>query len=117
MKKIVKRTIALILSIVMVASMLTLGVSAADTSGGFTDIADCSHAHAIEALAEVGILRGVGNGRFDPNGEVNRAMAVTVLGRMAGVKEDELYSADFADVDNDSWYTMPVSKPPCAPVM
>jgi len=102
MKKSVKRTIALFLSITMVVSMLMFGTSAAEPSGGFTDIAGNPHAQAIEALAEAGLVSGFGNGIYGPDIPTSRAMAVTVLAHMAGVSGK--VSDAFSDVSPDSWY-------------
>ena len=102
MKKSAKKCLALVLAVVMLMSLLAVGASAANTSDTFTDIAGSSHAKAIQELAKAGIMKGVSNTRFDPDGIVTRAMAVTVLGRMA--KAEQKTSNTFNDVDNSSWY-------------
>ena len=103
MKKFTKRTLALILSVMMVVSMLTLGASAADVGAGFTDIADSPYVEAIEALARLGIVNGVGGGSYAPNSTISRAMAVTILGRMAKVTPKD--TDRFSDVVNGTWYS------------
>ena len=54
-------------------------------------------------VREHGIFQGVGGMRFAPYGELTRAMAVTVLYRMAGQPESA-YHAAFTDVAPDAWY-------------
>lgn len=103
MRKLKKQMIAVVLSAAMTMVLLTGGALAADeTSNTFTDIAGSPYAEAIEALTEAGVMTGVGGGRFAPDMEVSRAMAVTVLGRMAQVEEET--TDQFTDVDNESWY-------------
>ncbi|MBR6311433.1 MAG: S-layer homology domain-containing protein [Oscillospiraceae bacterium] len=55
-------------------------------------------------MADRGYMNGVGNFRFAPNDDVTRAMFVTVLGRVAGIKPDSYKTSSFADVDMSSWY-------------
>ena len=43
---------------------------------------------AVAYVAEAGLMTGVGNGKFNPNGSVTRAMVWTVLARMAGEDTD-----------------------------
>lgn len=94
----------MVLSIMMAVGTLTIGVSAAAAGTGFTDVElDSAYAEAVEALAEAGIMNGVGDDKFAPDQEVTRAMAITVLGRMAGVEQKD--TDKFSDVTNGSWYS------------
>ena len=103
MKKLAKRSVAFALAVVMAISLLTVGGSAATATVKFTDIAGNPYASAIEALAEAGIIEGVGGGKFAPGQAVTRAMAITVLGRMAEVQQKD--TDKFTDVVNGSWYS------------
>ena len=53
---------------------------------------------------EHGLMQGVGNNKFDPNGTTTRAMIVTILWRLEGspVVSDAM---NFEDVAADQWYT------------
>jgi len=65
---------------------------------------------AIEELAKSEIVNGVGNNRFDPSGNLTRAMFVTMLGRALNPDADAPPGEDrrFPDVNYDSWYGMHV---------
>lgn len=52
---------------------------------------------------ENGLMSGVGGGNFAPDGNVSRAMVVTMLHRLAGTPKPTT-NAGFADVSADSWY-------------
>ncbi len=64
---------------------------------------DAPYAPAVEAVSEAGILSGMGDRCFAPNGTVTRAQAITAIGRLAGTKQAE--TADFTDVAANSWYS------------
>lgn len=68
-----------------------------DTSGHWAE-------NAIRFAAAREILRGVGEGRFDPEGQMTRAMFVTILSRLDGILEGSLGNTGFADVRPGSWY-------------
>jgi len=51
-----------------------------------------------------GVMEGVGNNRFNPNGDTTRAMVVTMLWRMEG-SPAYAGASEFTDVDADTWYT------------
>ncbi len=54
---------------------------------------------------ENGLMNGVGNDKFDPEGSLTRAMLVTILYRNAGEPSVEGMENPFADVKADQWYT------------
>lgn len=69
---------------------------------------DCSQHWArtsIEAAASAGWVNGVSAGKFQPNGTLTRAAFVTMLGRMAGVKDTDYTTSVFRDVPDGEWYT------------
>lgn len=78
------------------------------SNGHFSDIpAKAWYAGAVNYAVEKKWMNGVGDGKFDPEGTMTRAMLVTVLWRdasspAAGVNR-------FTDVPNGSWYTPAVT--------
>ena len=95
-----KKMISLLLVLTALFS-LSLPALASD----YTDVGDDAwYAEAVEALREQGIMNGVGDGLFDPDGTFTRASLAAVLYRMAGspavTGEDE-----FSDTDAGNWYT------------
>ena len=65
------------------------------------------YADAVAYAVQNGLMNGVGNDRFDPEGSMTRAMLVTVLWRYEG--EPEAGSNSFRDVLHGQWYTDAVS--------
>ena len=101
MKKTAK-IVALSLALAMVLGLCPTALAA--TVSMFTDVDSAStYAEAIEALADAGIINGMGGGKFAPDQVTTRAMAITVLGRMAEVEQKD--TDKFSDVVNDSWYS------------
>lgn len=92
--------------ILALALTLVLSVPAFAAEGsGFTDIsADAWYAEAVDYVREAGLMNGVGGNRFDPDGNLTRAMLVTVLWRQA---EEPVvnYLLQFSDVPEGQWYT------------
>ncbi|MGE5578981.1 MAG: InlB B-repeat-containing protein [Bacillota bacterium] len=68
-----------------------------DTSGHWAE-------NAIRFAAAREILRGVGEGRFDPQGQITRAMFVTMLSRLDGILEGSGGNTGFTDVRPGSYY-------------
>lgn len=61
----------------------------------FTDVpADAWYAEAVNALAEGGLVQGVGDGKFDPNGEVTYGELATVLCRLYAFGEGKPTDGD-----------------------
>lgn len=71
----------------------------------FTDItAQWYEAEAIAAY-ELGLVDGVGHFLFNGEGTMSRAMALTVLYRLAAPVDEEIPTASYVDVVQDTWYT------------
>ena len=79
-----------------------------DWSNPFKDIAEGDWFYKnVKYVNENGLMNGVEEDVFDPNGDVTRAMFVTVLYRME--QEPKTGTATFADVDADSYYSSAVA--------
>ena len=74
----------------------------------FADVDESAYyAEAVRWAAANGIVSGVTETAFDPNGTCTRAQAVTLLARAQNAKTDG--AADFADVPADSYYASAVA--------
>ena len=73
----------------------------------FDDFSDCAapwYHTAVDFTVANGLMKGIGDGLFDPNGSMTRAMIVTVLYRWAG-SPNVAEPATFADVAQGIWYS------------
>ncbi len=59
---------------------------------------------AIDYADVRALMNGTGNAAFSPSSTLTRAMFVTILGRMAGVKEGDYPGSSFTDVPTGTWY-------------
>lgn len=73
----------------------------------FPDIHGLDEAQAILALAHRGILNGMGNGKFEPAGLLNRAQFCAMAVRALGLPAAKSYG--FTDIPAGQWYTDPVN--------
>ena len=70
----------------------------------FTDMEKTDGAYeAVRYLYENGIMQGTSATTFSPDSGLDRAMAVTLLGRLA--KADQKETDLFSDVENGTWYS------------
>ena len=70
----------------------------------FTDVAAAAwYADAVKYAYENGLMTGVSESEFAPNGTATRAQIVTILWRLAGSPVVN-YGMRYADVDEGAWY-------------
>ena len=75
----------------------------------FTDVAaDSWYNDAVGFVCQNGLMNGVGNNQFDPNGPITRAMMVRVLYNLAGSPSIESWNS-FSDVEKDQWYARAIA--------
>jgi hypothetical protein len=73
----------------------------------FTDAQPGAWYHdGVHWALDAGLMNGMGQDQFAPNGTATRAMVVTMLWRMEG--EPEAKAPAFTDVADGSWYQQPV---------
>ena len=102
-----KKLVSLLLALCLIIALGVSGFAASFPANGFSDVPRSAwYAEAVDFAKASGLMDGVGNNRFDPNGTVTRAMVVTVLYRLAGRQDVSGQSNPFRDVPNDSncWY-------------
>ena len=94
-----KKTISMILMLLMLV-MPACGEDESD----YADVpSDAWYAEAVTALREQGLMDGVGDNRFDPDGVFTRAQLATVLYRLAG-KPAVQGEDSFSDTQPGTWY-------------
>lgn len=72
-------------------------------AGPFSDVsADAPYAQAVAWCRETGLMNGVSDTAFDPDGALTRATAAAVLYRAAG--EPAAEGQGFTDTPADAWY-------------
>ena len=72
---------------------------------GYTDLDRTAWYHdGVHFCIEHGLMQGIGNNQFNPNGTTTRAMIVTILWRL---EEEPVvnYLMQFEDVPQDEWYS------------
>ena len=78
------------------------GSQKAAKAAGFSDLTQDWYKEAVAWAVEKGIIKGIGNNLFDPDGVCTRAMFVTMLWRLNGF-EKAAKAAVFTDLTQD-WY-------------
>ncbi|MBR5632478.1 MAG: S-layer homology domain-containing protein [Clostridia bacterium] len=101
-----KRIFRVILSLVLLLSC-TVNVGAVTK---YPDVPEGEwYTEAVYEMDRANIMKGIGNGMFDPHGKLTRAMAVTVLKNLfAGYSQyvnTDGYRNVFDDVPYGTWYT------------
>lgn len=74
----------------------------------FVDVPTSHWAYdAVQTVVDLGLFNGVSANKFDPSGEMTRAMLVTVLWRLEN-KPAAAFTGTFADVKSGQYYTTAV---------
>ncbi len=99
------RILALLLALSLTLSVLTVGACAETAEEAFTDVATGKWYYTyVDSMYQLGLMAGMGNGTFQPETTLTRAMFVTILGRLAGIDPEEYTASTFTDVVSGSWY-------------
>ena len=101
-----KRLWSLLLAMGMAFSV-AIPTAAAET--GYDDVDSAAwYADAVRYMTNAGLMNGVGDGKFDPDGTFTRAQLATVLYRMAG--SPAVTGTDsFSDTQDTAWYATAVT--------
>ena len=79
-------------------------VTPPDAVQSFADVADTAwYADAVRYVFESGLMTGVSDHTFDPDGTATRAQLVTILWRLAGSPVVN-YAMRYSDVTDAAWY-------------
>lgn len=96
-----KKVLALVLALVMSLSLVTIA-----NASDFSDDADIKYDEAVDVMVAAGIIDGVGNNSFDPNGTLTREQAAKLITYMLlGENSEKLgvESSSFKDVAATRW--------------
>jgi len=102
------KIVTLSIAIVMILALTGQGFA---TSIPFTDLTNVPEKDQILGLQERGIINGVGNGLFDPDGSITAAQSIQLFVNAFGLNIDNIRfikepkATDyFAKANNDGWY-------------
>lgn len=85
------------------STSVSTGETISGTAVSFTDLETVPWAYeAVTALANKGVLSGMGDGTFAPNEYVTRAQFCKMICTCFGIEADG--NAEFTDVSKESWY-------------
>ncbi|MDE7053590.1 MAG: S-layer homology domain-containing protein [Oscillospiraceae bacterium] len=91
--------------ILFLACLLSLGLAPNAFAADYADVpADHWAAESISRATELGLFKGVGDGRFGLGRPISRAAFATALVRLFGWKEIQPDSPSYTDADKDDWY-------------
>ncbi len=108
-----KKFISLLLTAIMLLSVFSTVVSAdeIDTGLPFTDVKeDAWYYEGIAFCYEYGVVSGMTETTFEPNGTLTRAQFVQILAMVDGVELEEYKNSEsgFDDVKPNHWFNAPV---------
>ena len=96
-----KKVLALVLALVMSLSLVTIA-NAVD----FSDAADIDYEEAVDVMSTIGVIDGIGNNKFDPDGTLTREQAAKLIAYMLMGTNAEKLGVDgtsFKDVAATRW--------------
>ena len=98
-----KKTLSVVLALVMIAAAVAAAIPAGAAKVLFSDVTEdmWSYDSILYAVKE-GYMQGVGGDRFDPSGLLTRGMVATVLWRREGSPAPTAPSG-FSDVPEGEW--------------
>ncbi|MGM9613230.1 MAG: S-layer homology domain-containing protein [Butyricicoccus sp.] len=101
-----KRILSLLLVVAMLCSLCSMTAFAAES--GYTDVnASDWYSEGVQYVSEKGLMSGVENQRFDPQGITTRGMIVAILWRLEG--KPAAGQAQFDDVSAEQYYAEAVA--------
>ncbi|NEU30374.1 cell wall-binding repeat-containing protein [bacterium LRH843] len=86
----------------LVATVAAPAIPSVNAAANFADTIPAWAADAVDYLVDKGAIEGKGNNIFDPNGNLTRAEAATILARTLDLEIKDDAKTDFADA-KDHW--------------
>ncbi|RDI40050.1 S-layer homology domain-containing protein [Falsibacillus pallidus] len=91
-------------SAAVVAASIAVQSAPGHASVGFSDLDGSFAKDAILKLAQAGILNGQGDGKFNPEGQMNRAQFAKILALALNLDIEKVpQSSTFSDIDSSDW--------------
>ena len=100
-----RRFVAVLLSLCLILAFIPVSAMAVE----FDDTQDHWAEEAIDRWSDVGVVTGVGNNEFDPEGDLSRAQAASVFSKLLNLT-DEADLSSFTDIPADAWYAGHIAK-------
>ena len=100
-----RRFVAVLLSLCLILAFIPVSAMAVE----FDDAQGHWAEAAIDRWSDVGVVSGVGNNDFDPEGEMNRAQAASVFSELLQLT-DEADISNFTDIPDNAWYAGHIAK-------
>lgn len=107
-----RRFVAVLLSLCLILAFIPVSAMAVE----FDDAQGHWAEAAIDRWSDAGVVSGVGNNDFDPEGEMNRAQAASVFSELLQIT-DEADISGFTDIPEDAWYAGHIAKCVAAGIM
>ncbi len=99
-----KKLTSAVLIAALASSSLVVAPHAAEAKT-FNDVPKSHWAYGvIDEVSNEGLMNGMGNGMFSPNGQLTRAQSTTILYNMAPDKNNGPHQTIFNDVAATAWY-------------
>lgn len=100
-----RRFVAVLLSLCLILAFIPVSAMAVE----FDDAQGHWAEAAIDRWSDAGVVSGVGNNDFDPEGEMNRAQAASVFSELLRLT-DEADISNFIDIPDNAWYAGHIAK-------
>lgn len=100
-----RRFVAVLLSLCLILAFIPVSAMAVE----FDDAQGHWAEAAIDRWSDAGVVSGVGNNDFDPEGEMNRAQAASVFSELLQLT-DEADISNFIDIPDNAWYAGHIAK-------
>lgn len=107
-----RRFVAVLLSLCLILAFIPVSAMAVE----FDDAQGHWAEAAIDRWSDAGVVSGVGNNDFDPEGEMDRAQAASVFSELLQLT-DEADISNFTDIPDNAWYAGHIAKCVAAGIM
>ncbi|MBO4831088.1 MAG: S-layer homology domain-containing protein [Oscillospiraceae bacterium] len=106
-----KKALCIVLALVMAVGLLTVAAGAKSLSDySDADKVSDEYALAVDANTQLGVLKGMTDATYEPQGTLNRAQLATIIYRIVTGDVEDKYVANYAnaerfsDVPTDAWF-------------